>query len=71
LQSEFSDLLSKYAAAQLRAKEAGQEADEAGIVFEEYMNELKDLSLFQNRIDSLTFSAAYGAKSTVNSKTIE
>ena len=71
LQQEFSDLLSKYAAAQLRAKEAGAEAEEAGVVFEEYMNELKDLSLFQNRIDSLTFSAAYGARSQVNSKTIE
>ncbi len=71
LQQEFADLLSKYAAAQLRAKEAGQEADEAGIVFEEYMNELKDLSLFQNRIDSLTFSAAYGARSQVNPKTVE
>jgi hypothetical protein len=71
LQSEFSDLLSKYGAAQLRAKEGTSEADEAGVVFEEYMNELKDLSLFQNRIDSLTFSAAYGARSQVNSKTIE
>ena len=71
LQQEYSDLLSKYAAAQLRSKEGTSEADEAGVVFEEYMNELKDLSLFQNRIDSLTFSAAYGARSQVNSKTIE
>jgi hypothetical protein len=55
----------------LRAKEAGQEADEAGIVFEEYMNELKDLSLFQNRIDSLVYSSAYGGRSQVNAKTIE
>jgi hypothetical protein len=70
LQDEFTDLLSKYAAAMLRCKESGQEADEAGVVFEEYMNEVKSLSLFQNRIDSLTFSAAYGAKSTVNPRTI-
>ena len=64
-------MLSKYAAAQFRAKEGGAEAEEAGVVFEEYMNELKDLSLFQNRIDSLTFSMAYGGRSQVNSKTIE
>lgn len=70
LQQEFSDLLAKYAAAMLRCKEAGAEADEAGVVFEEYMNEVKSLSLFQNRIDSLVFSAAYGAKSTVNPRTI-
>jgi hypothetical protein len=71
LQTEFCDLLSKYGAAQLRTKEGGQEAEEASLVFEEYMAELKDLSIFQNRIDSLTFSAAYGARSQVNAKTIE
>jgi hypothetical protein len=69
LQDEFSDILSKYAAAQLRAKEAGQEADEASVVFSEYLSEVKALSLFQSRLDSLVFSAAYGAKSTVNPRT--
>lgn len=71
LQQEFSDVLSKYGAAQLRAKEAGQEADEASVVFSEYLSEVKALSIFQSRLDSLVFSASYGAKSTVNSKTIE
>ena len=71
LQSEFSDLLSKYAAAQLRAKEGGQEAEEASVVFEAYLAEVKALSLFQNRLDSLVFSSAYGARSAVNSKTVE
>jgi hypothetical protein len=70
LQDEFTDLLSKYAAAMLRCKEAGAEAEEAATVFDEYMVEVKSLSLFQNRIDSLVFSAAYGAKSTVNPRTI-
>lgn len=70
LQEEFSCLLSKYAAAMLRCKEAGQEADEASVVFDEYMSEIKDLSLFQNRIDSLIFSTAYGAKSGVNPRTV-
>jgi hypothetical protein len=71
LQDEFTDILSKYSAAQLRAKEGGQEADEAGVVFSEYLDEVKSLSLFQSRLDSLVFSAAYGAKSAVNPKTIE
>lgn len=69
LQQEFIDLLSKYAAAMLRAKEAGQEAEEAATVFAEYMSEVKSLSLFQTRIDSLVLSAAFGAKSQVNPRT--
>lgn len=71
LQSEFSDILSKYAAAELRAKEAGAEAEEADTVFQEYLAETRDLSLYQNRIDSLVYSSAYGARSQVNLKTVE
>jgi hypothetical protein len=71
LQQEFTDVLSKYAAAYLRCKESGQEAELAATVFEEYLAEVKDISIFQNRVDSLVFSASYGAKSTVNPKTIE
>jgi hypothetical protein len=69
LQQEFSDILSKYAAAQLRAKEAGAEAEEADTVFQEYLAEVRDLSLFQDRIDSLVYSSAYGARSQVNPRT--
>jgi hypothetical protein len=69
LQQEFSDLLSKYAASMLRCKEAGAEQEEAATVFEAYLAETKQLSLFQTRIDSLVLSAAFGAKSTVNPRT--
>ena len=69
LQEEFSNTLSKYAAAMLRAKETGAEAEEADTVFQEYLAETKNLSLFQQRIDSLVYSSAYGAKSTVNPRT--
>lgn len=69
LQHEFTDLLSKYGAAQLRAKEAGAEAEEADTVFQEYLAETKDLSLFQQRVDSLVYSSAYGARSQVNPRT--
>jgi hypothetical protein len=71
LQQEYSDLLSKYAAAYLRCKEGGAESDEAATVFEAYLSEVKALSIFQNRLDSLNFSAAYGGRSQVNPKTIE
>lgn len=69
LQQEFVDILSKYAAAQLRAKEGGAEAEEADTVFQEYLVEAKQLSLFQQRIDSLVYSTAFGAKSMVNPRT--
>lgn len=70
LQQEFSDLLSKYSAAMLRMKESGAESEEAATVFDAYMEEVKALSLFQNRLDSLVFSNSYGAKYTVNPRTI-
>jgi hypothetical protein len=69
LQHEFVDLLSKYAAAELRAKEQGAEAEEADTVFQEYLQETKELSLFQQRVDSLVYSSAYGARSQVNPRT--
>jgi hypothetical protein len=69
LQQEFSDLLSKYAVAQLRAKESGLEAETADTVFQEYLSETKSLSLFQQRIDSLVYSSAYGGRSQVNPRT--
>ena len=71
LQSEFSDLLSKYAASYLRSKEMGAESEESATVFETYLQEVKDLSIFQNRLDSVVFSAAYGGRSQVNAKTSE
>jgi hypothetical protein len=69
LQHEFNDILSKYAAAELRTKEGGAEAEEADTVFQSYLEETKALSLFQQRVDSLVYSSAYGAKSTVNPRT--
>lgn len=68
-QHEFNDLITKYSATMLRAKEGGAEAEEADVVYREYMETLKDLSLFQQRVDSLVFSRALGAKVGVNPKT--
>ena len=69
LQEEFSCLLSKYAAAQLRLKEGTSEAEEGSVVFDEYLADVKALSLFQQRLDSLIFSSAFGARSQVNPRT--
>jgi len=70
LQAEFTDLLSKYAAAYLRCKEMGAEAEEGAVVFEEYLAEVRELSLFQSRLDALVYTAAYGAQSGVNPRKI-
>ena len=69
VQNEFADLVAKYGAAQLRTKEGGQEAEEAETVFTAYLEEAKDLSLLQQRLDSLIYSAAFGGKSGVNPRT--
>ena len=61
LQQEFLDTLTQYAAASLRAKEAGAEAEEADVVFQEFMAKMKQLSAFQQRVDSLVYSPAFGA----------
>jgi hypothetical protein len=68
-QKEFVDFLSQYAAAMLRSKEGGSEAQEADTVYNEYLAKMKQLSLFQNRIDSLVFTGAFGARSQVNPRT--
>jgi hypothetical protein len=66
LQSEFGDLLPMYAAVICRAKELGSDAEEASTVMDEYMQAVKQLSLFQSRLDQLILTKAYGAKMQVN-----
>ena len=50
------------AAVDLRSKELGAEAEEASQVMADYLGQLKALSLYQSRLDSLNLTAAYGAK---------
>jgi hypothetical protein len=61
LQQEFYDLVSQAAAAALRMKEGGQEAEQSDVVYQSFLSRLKALSLFQNRVDSLVYSPAFGA----------
>lgn len=70
LQEEFSDLLSMYAAVVCRAKELGAESEEADTVMNEYMQAVKQLSLFQSRLDSLVMTRNYGAKLQVNNREV-
>jgi hypothetical protein len=65
-QTEFIDFLNQYAAAMLRAKEGGAEAEEAETVYKQYLGKMKQLSAFQGRLDSLVFSGAYGGRGMVN-----
>ena len=63
-QQEFTDLVSQYAAAMLRSKEGGAEAEEADVVFQDFMRNMKALSAFQTRVDSLVYSSSFGAGGT-------
>jgi hypothetical protein len=69
LQQEFTDILSKYAASILRCKEGGAEAEESEVVFSEYLEETKALSMFQQRLDSLVYTSAFGGNVKVNPRT--
>jgi len=68
-QNEFTSAFPKYAAAMLRAKEGGAEAEEAEIVYKSYMYDIKDLSAFQGRLDDLIFTGAFGAQGKPNPRT--
>lgn len=70
LQTEFSDLVSQYAAAFLRTKEGGSEAQEAETVYNAYLSQTKALSAFQNRLDSLVYSAAFGGQTRPSAREI-
>ena len=70
LQVEFGDLLPMYAAVMCRAKELGADAEEADTVMNEYMQAVKQLSLFQGRLDQLILTKAYGAKMQVNDRQV-
>lgn len=69
-QEEFADAFSEYGAAMLRAKEGGAEAEEAAVVYSEYMANMRVLSAFQGRLDSLVMSAAFGGKVQVNPRKV-
>ena len=70
LQDEFTCILSKYAAAALRAKEGGVDAEESETVFQQYLEDVKALSLFQARLDSLVYSSAFGGQARVNPREV-
>lgn len=69
-QTEFNDAFGEYTAAMLRAKEGGAEAEEASVVYQEYLANMKALSSFQSRLDSLVMSGAYGGKVGVNDRKV-
>jgi hypothetical protein len=67
-QEEFTDAFSMYAAVMLRAKELGAEAEEANTVLNEYMGQMKGLSMWQARLDAVVMTNTYGARATVNKR---
>ena len=69
-EEQFISAFSEYAATLLRTKELGAETEEAEIVMNAYMDKMRQLSLFQQRLDSQVFTPAYGANVRVNSREI-
>jgi hypothetical protein len=69
-QEEFTSAFPEYAAVVCRSKELGAEAEEAESIMNDYMQQMKDLSLFQGRLDSLALTKAYGAKMQVNDRQV-
>jgi hypothetical protein len=69
-ESEFADAFSQYAACMLRTKEGGTEAEEAEVVYNEYLLQMKQLSAYQNRLDSLVLTEAYGGRLKANPRTV-
>jgi hypothetical protein len=66
--TEFTDLLPMGAAVMLRAKELGAEVEEAAQVLNDYMGQLRNLSLYQSRLDALVLTSSYGAKAGVQTQ---
>jgi hypothetical protein len=60
-QQEFQDGLESYAAHILRLKESGQEFQASQIVYQEFLDTMRALNVFQARHDSLVFTRAVGA----------
>lgn len=69
-QTEFTTAFPEYAATMLRCKELSAEAEEADTVYQEFLDKMKGLSMFQNRIDSLVWTNSSGARSTVNRREV-
>ena len=69
-EEQFISAFSEYAATLLRTKELGVETEEAEIVMNAYLDKMRQLSLFQNRLDSQVFTPAYGANVRVNQREI-
>lgn len=60
-QVEFQDALQQYAAHILRMKEATAEFDESQAIYQQFLDTMRSLSVFQARHDSLVFSRSIGA----------
>jgi hypothetical protein len=54
----------------LRTKELTMDADEGSLVLQAYLDKMRQLSLFQSRLDSQVMTPAYGANVGVNRREI-
>jgi hypothetical protein len=69
-QEEFTSAFPEYAAAMLRMKELGAETEETETINAAYLEKMRRLSLYQNRLDSLVFTQSFGANAGVNRRMV-
>lgn len=67
---QFASAFPEYAAVMLRAKELGVDSEEADTVMNEYMDKMRQLSLWQARLDSNVLTNSMGARSTVSRREV-
>lgn len=67
---QFASAFPEYAACVMRAKELGADAEEADTQMNEYMDKMRQLSLWQARLDSLVMTNSMGARATVSRREI-
>ena len=60
-QQEYQCALTQYAAHVLRLKESGQEFEQSQAEYQEFLNTMRELSVFVARHDSLVFTRSAGA----------
>ncbi len=58
---EYVSAFPEYAAVTLRSKELGVELETAQTILNDFLGQMKQLSMWQSRLDSLVLTATYGA----------
>jgi len=67
---QYTDAFSMLAATLLRSKELGNELAEAQIILNQFLEKMRELSVYQNRLDSLVYTQSSGSQAQTSMRTI-